>query len=402
MKRGSLIVSIIVVIVVVAVAVWALQTTPRPVDVVSVHRSALAQHFDEEGRTQLPRRWLLSAPIAGTLQRIDLLQGDAVKAGQVLAVIEPARATLLDPANRARLLAEEQAALASMQAAQQRLAGAQVDVALASRDVGRMRTLGASGVVSVATLDEAEARLGRAQAAAAAAVAERRAAAQQRAALAALLSGQGRGGGQEIEVRSPIDGVVLRRYQESAVPVQAGQSLLELGDLDQLQVMVQTLSQQAITLRPGSPAQILRWGGEGALSARVVRIEPGGFTKVSALGVEEQRTLVWLDITAPRAQWAQLGDGYRVEVRFEVDRRPDVLQVAASALFRDGRRWAVYRVVGGRARLALVQPGAQGDAEVEIVEGLKQGDRVIAYPDDRMRDGQRVRPLDASPQEPGR
>jgi HlyD family secretion protein len=260
-----------------------------------------------------------------------------------------------------------------------------------------LRTLGASGVVSVAALDEAEARVARAQAAAAAALAEQRAAGQQRAALAALLQGQGRSGGQQIELRAPIDGVLLHRYQQSAMPVQAGQPLLEFGDLGQLQVMVQALSQQAIALRPGSPARILRWGGEGALPARVTRIEPGAFTKVSALGVEEQRTQVWLEITAPRAQWAQLGDGYRVEVEFELARRPDVLQVPSSALFRDGRRWVVYRVDGGRARLTEVTPGMQGDGSTEILSGLRQGERVIAYPDDRLADGLRVRPLAASP-----
>ncbi|MCW8808466.1 MAG: homocysteine S-methyltransferase family protein, partial [Rhodanobacter sp.] len=157
MKRRNLIVSIVVVAVVLAVAMWALQSAPRPVDVASVRRGPLVQHFEEEGRTELPRRWLLSAPITGTLQRINLLQGDAVKAGQVLAVIEPARAALLDPANRGRLLAEEQAAKASMQAARQRQAAAQADADLATRDVRRMRVLGASGAVSVAALDEAEA-----------------------------------------------------------------------------------------------------------------------------------------------------------------------------------------------------------------------------------------------------
>ncbi|MDW2981428.1 HlyD family efflux transporter periplasmic adaptor subunit, partial [Rhodanobacter sp. KK11] len=267
----------------------------------------------------------------------------------------------------------------------------------AARDASRMRTLGASGVVSVATLDEVEARLARAQAAAAAAQAERRAAAQQRAALAALLLGQGRSGGQAVELRAPIDGVVVHRFQESAAPVQAGQPLLELGDLRQLEVMVQALSQQATLLRPGSSARILRWGGADALPARVTRIEPGGFTKVSALGVEEQRTLVWLDITAPRAQWEQLGDGYRVEVEFEVGRRADVLQMPSSALFRDGRRWAVYRVAGGRARLTQVTPGMQGDGATEIVAGLRQGEQVVAYPDDRIADGLRVRPLAVSP-----
>lgn len=396
-KRHRWIVAAVAVAAIVAAAWWALQTAPRSLDVAAVTRGPLVQRFEEEGRTQLPRRWLLSAPIAGTLRRIDLLQGDAVKAGQVVAVIEPLQGALLDPANRTRLLAEEQAAQASMQAAQQRLAAAQADAGLAARDALRMRTLGASGVVSVAALDEVEARLARAQAAAAAAQAERRAAGQQRAALTALLSGQGRSGGQVVELRAPIDGVVLHRFQESTAPVQAGQSLLELGDLRQLEVMVQALSQQAIALRPGSPARILRWGGADALPARVTRIEPGGFTKISALGVEEQRTLVWLDITAPRAQWASLGDGYRVEVEFEVGRRPDVLQVPSSALFRDGRRWAVYRVVGGRARLTVVTPGMQGDGATEIMAGLRQGEQVVAYPDDRIVDGLRVRPLAASP-----
>ncbi|AGG89455.1 efflux RND transporter periplasmic adaptor subunit [Rhodanobacter denitrificans] len=396
-KHRRWIVAAVAVAAVVAVAWWALQSAPRPLDVVAVTRGPLVQRFEEEGRTQLPRRWVLTAPIAGTLRRIDLLQGDAVKAGQLVAVIEPLQGALLDPANRTRLLAEEQAAQASMQAAQQRLAAAQADAELAARDARRMRALGASGVVSVAALDEVEARLARARAAAAAAQAERRAAGQQRAALAALLLGQGRSGGQVVELRAPIDGVVLHRFQESAAPVQAGQSLLELGDLRQLEVMVQALSQQAIALRPGSSARILRWGGEGALPARVTRIEPGGFTKVSALGVEEQRTLVWLDITAPRAQWESLGDGYRVEVEFEVGRRPDVLQVPSSALFRDGRRWAVYRVAGGRARLTAVTPGMQGDGATEIVAGLRQGERVVAYPDDRIADGLRVRPLAASP-----
>jgi HlyD family secretion protein len=393
MKRRHWIIAAAATVAVAAVVWWALQAAPRTLEVAQVTRGPLVQRFEEEGRTELPRRWVLSAPIAGTLRRIDLLQGDAVKAGQVVGAIEPPQGGLLDPANRDRLLAEEQAALAAMQAAGQRLTAAQADAGLAMRDARRMRTLGASGVVSVAALEAAEARLARAQAGAASAQAEQRAADQQRAALAALLRGQGRSGGQQIELRAPIDGVLLHRYQESAMPVQAGQPLLEFGDLGQLQVMVQALSQQAIALRPGSSARILRWGGEGALPARVTRIEPGGFTKVSALGVEEQRTRVWLEIAAPRAQWAQLGDGYRVEVEFEVARRPDVLQVPSSALFRDGRRWAVYRVEGGRARLTTVTPGMQGDGSTEILAGLRQGAWVIAYPDDRLADGLRVRPL---------
>ena len=377
-----------------AVAWWALQPAPRPLDVVRVQRGELVQRFEEEGRTELARRWVVAAPIAGTLRRIALLQGDPVKAGQELAQIEPLRAQLLDPANRARLLAEERAAQAAMQAARQRQAAAQADAGLAARDVARMRKLGAAGAISLSALDAAEAQVSRAQAAASAAAADYRAADQQRAALAALLAGQGLAGGQVVPVLSPIDGVVLHRYQQSATPVQAGQPLLELGDLGQLQVMVQALSQQATLLHPGTPAQVLRWGGEGALAARVARIEPGGYTKISALGVEEQRTQVWLDILTPHAQWARLGDGYRVEVAFEVARKANVLKAPASALFRDGARWAAYRVEGDRLRLVHVVPGMRGGTEVEITGGLADGDRLVAFPDDRMRDGLRVQPLE--------
>jgi HlyD family secretion protein len=384
-------------IAVAAVAFWALQPSPRPVDAARVTRGDLVQRFEEEGRMMLPRRWVLSAPIAGTLRRIEWLQGDAVKAGQVLAVVDPARGVLLDPASRARIEAEQHAAEASLEAAGQRLAAARADADLAERDVRRMRELSTTGAVSVAAREEAEARVARARATVQAAVAEQRAVAQQRAALAAVLGGQGRAGGTAVEIRAPVTGVVLHRYQQSAVPVQAGQALLEIGDLRTLQVMVQALSQQALALRPGTPARILRWGGNQALPARVVRIEPGGFTKISALGVEEQRTQVWLEITAPRAQWRGLGDGFRVEVEFEVARRHDVLQVAASAVFRDGRRWAAYRIEDGRARLVHVELGARADDAVEVLGGLRKGDAVVAFPDDRLRDGLRLRVLGDAP-----
>lgn len=379
-----------------AVAWWALRPAPRPMDVVRVQRGPLVQQFEEEGRTELAHRWTISSPIAGTLHRIDLLQGDTVKEGQPLAQIEPLRSQLLDPANRARLLAEEKAAQASMQAARQRQAAAQADAYLASRDVERMRKLGAAGVVSLAALDEVEARVLRARASAFAEEADYNAADQQRAALAALLRGQGSSGGPLVTLFSPINGVVLHRYLQSATPVQAGQPLMELGRLEELQVMAQVLSQQAALLRPGTPARVLRWGGDTTLPARVVRVEPGGYTKISALGVEEQRTQVWLDIMAPRERWSQLGDGYRVEVAFDVARKEQALKVEANALFLDGTHWAAYRLDGNRLRLVHVAPGMRGGADIEIDSGLVEGDRVAAFPDDRMRDGMRVQALERS------
>jgi len=376
------------------VVLWALQPAPRPVDVTQVHRGDLVQRFEEEGRTRLPKRWVLAAPIAGTLRRIELLQGDTVTRGQALAAVEPAHGALLDPASRERLEAEAEAARANVQAAAQRLTAARADADLADREWQRMHALEKTGAVSKAVLDQAEARRSMTRATVSATEAEHRAALRQVAALQAVLHGQGRSGGTAVPVLSPIDGVVLRRFEQSAMPVQAGQPLLELGDLARLQVMVQALSQQALTLRPGTPAKILRWGGDRPLPARVVRIEPGGFTKISALGVEEQRTEVWLEITAPRAQWARLGDGYRVEVEFEVARKPDVLQVASSAVFRDGRQWAAYRVDGRRVHRVHVTLGLRGDGAVQVLSGLKAGDTVVAYPDDQMTDGARIRPLE--------
>lgn len=394
MKPRHRVVYAAVAVTAVAVAWWALQPTPRPLDVARVTRGVLVQSFEEEGRTELAHRWMVTAPIAGTLSRIDLMEGDAVRTGQQLATIEPSRAQLLDPANRARLQAEEAAAQASMQAARQRQVAAQTDADLAAREVDRMRRLSRVGAISLQALDAAEAQVSRAQATAAASAADYRAADRQRAALAALLAGQGHAGGRGVPVFAPIDGVVLHRYLQSSTAVAAGQNLLEMGDLDQLQVMVQTLSQQAVLLHLGTPAQILRWGGRGALPAHVVRIEPGGYTKVSALGVEEQRTRVWLDIDAPRKDWSQMGDGFRVEVEFHVARKQQALKVESSALFRQAARWAVYRVEHGRLQRVDVEPGMRGGTETEIRRGLREGDLVVAFPDERMHEGLRVRPLE--------
>ena len=202
-------------------------------------------------------------------------------------------------------------------------------------------------------------------------------------------------------VLSPVSGVVLRRSLQSATPVAAGQSLMEVGDTAQLEIEAEVLSTDAVRLAPGMAARVLRWGGEGALQARVTRVEPGGFTKVSALGVQEQRTRVILELTSPRADWAALGDAWRVETEFITRQEENAVQVPASALFRTAATeggagstggWALYVVENGRARLTPVRIGLRSDAAAQILEGAAPGQTVILQPDDRIRDGVRIQP----------
>lgn len=378
-----------VILVVIGIAL-ALRSPPVRVDAATVKRGKLALSFEEEGKTELRHRYLIAAPTAGTLQRITLEQGDAVHAGDVVAHMTPSHAALLDPAARRNTAAQLAAASAEVESAGSRLAAAAAADKLAAVNLVRLERLHATGAVSSADLDAARSNADSASAAHRAAATDRLAAEQRRTALAALLGQQGKGGGHAVDLRSPIDGVVLHRFQESAVPVVAGQQLLELGDTHALDIEVDTLSQDAVKLRPGMAAQVIRWGGDAPLDARVWRIEPGGFTKISALGVEEQRTRVRLDILSPFQRWQHLGDGYRVEVRFVLAEKADALQIPSSALFRENGRYGVYRIVSGRARRTFVQIGLHGALDTEILAGLKPGERVIAHPDDRIADGVRV------------
>ncbi|MGA9335279.1 MAG: HlyD family efflux transporter periplasmic adaptor subunit [Rudaea sp.] len=377
---------------VIAVIAAALAFRPGPirVDLARAERGPLTMSFEEQGKTEMRHHYVVAAPAAGTLHRITLEQGDVVHVDDVVAQMDPAHSALLDPATRANTAAQLAAAAADVDSAASRLAAAVSADDLAQKELGRIEQLRKTGAVSQAALDEARSNSDRAHAARKAAEADRRAAEQRRKAFTALLADQGRGGGTTLDLHSPIDGVVLHRYVESAVPVTAGQPLLELGDPRDLDIEVDTLSQDAVKLRPGMAARVIRWGGDTPLDARVWRIEPGGFTKISALGVEEQRTRVRLDLTSPPEQWQQFGDAYRVEVEFLLAQGADLLQVPSSALFRENGRFAVYRVVDGRARKCYVEIGLRGAAATEIRSGLAPDDTVVAHPDDRIADGIRV------------
>jgi HlyD family secretion protein len=198
-------------------------------------------------------------------------------------------------------------------------------------------------------------------------------------------------GDAALELAAPVGGVVLRRYYESARPVQAGEALVEIGDPAGMEVEVDVLSADAVRLREGMRLELLRWGGAPPLAGRVRRVEPGGFTKFSALGVEEQRVWVMVELTSPRGEWLHLGEAYRVNARFILREAADVLRVPTSATFRQNDGAAVFRIQGSRARLTPVETGLEGEGWTEIRNGLTAGDRVVLHPDRELEDGQRVR-----------
>lgn len=400
---------------------WAALREPvQLARVETARRAPITQSFSEEGKTRLKARYAITAPVAGTLRRISLQPGDAVQAGQTLAVIEPATSGLLDARSRAQAQADVAAGQSQQAAARQRIAAAQAAHDLAQASLRRAQPLQAAQAISQEAFDQARAQAATAAAELAAARADEQAAAARVAAARAVLAQEGRTGNAApapLPVVSPVDGVVLKRVLESAAPVAAGQALLEVGDAAQLEIEAEVLSTDAVRLAPGMAARVLRWGGAGELAATVTRVEPGGFTKVSALGVEEQRTRVILDIDTPRSQWAALGDAYRVELDFILQHESDALQVPAGALFRTSDAaapasaapaasaptssplpaaqdpasgWALYRVVDGRARRTPVQVGLRSATAAQILHGVAEGDAVIVQPDDRITDGTRI------------
>ncbi len=366
-----------------------------PVDVAEVKRAPLVVTVEEEGKTRVRERYLVSAPVAGFQRRIDLKAGDVVAAGQVIAAIDPARSVALDPRSRAQAEAQAQAARAALALAEDNARAATAAAQLARQDRERAESLRQSGFVSEQAQDIARTAETRAQAAGAAAQHAVRVARfdleTARAALASTSQLQERGVANRVEVRAPVAAHVLRLLHESEGAVAAAQPLLEIGDPASLEVEVEVLSTHAVTIAAGSRVILDRWGGAAPVEGTVRVVEPSGFTKVSALGVEEQRVRVIVDFTSPRQAWARLGDGYRVEARFVLWEGEDVLQIPTSALFRQGEGWAAFVVDGRRARLKPVTIGQRAGLATQVLAGLTAGERVVAHPDESVRDGVRVK-----------
>ncbi len=375
-----------------AVGLIAFLLWPRPldVDIAAVHRGPISDVVADQGTARVRQAYVVSAPVSGRLERVPLEVGDRVVANDtIVACIRPGAPELLDPRTRARAetaVDAARAALASAIAQRDRLAA---ELTREREQLRRVTDLARQSVVSRQELDNAEAD---AQAALNAWRGADADIATKRAALAsaelALATPSVRG--EMIPVRSPASGVVTRVVQQSERTVGAGTQLIEIGDTAGLEAAIEFLTQDAVRIRPGQRAEIYNWGGDADIAAEVRRIEPQGFTKVSALGVEEQRTLVILQFTAPASACEALAPGYRVWGRVYLREMPSVVLAPVGALVRDGGHWAAYRVEGGRARLRAVQIGTIGDRDVEVLSGLAVDDKVVVYPSDQVVDGLKV------------
>ena len=376
-----------VVIVLGGVLAWAFRPSAVPADFARVDRGSLRVTVDEEGRTRVRDRYVVSAPLPGRMQRIELEPGDPVVAGKtVLAQFLPTDPALIDARTRAELEARLRAAESTLGGARSDRERIQADLTFAQAELKRSRELLADKVIAPRELEAAERSAQSLERALQSADFAVRTAEYQLQVARASLARPGSSGSTAIPLRSPVNGVVLRRLQESETVVPTGTPLVEVGDVSNLEIVSDLLSSAAVKVRAGQAVLIEQWGGDHALSGRVRRVEPSGFTKISALGVEEQRVNAIIDFDDTPA----LGDGYRVEVRIVVAERTDVLKVPASSLFRAGTEWAVYKVEDGRARRQVVEVGQQNGLEAEIVKGLEAGDEVVVYPSDAIADGVKV------------
>lgn len=380
-----------------AVLAFAFRPRPVPVEIVRVGRGPVRVTVDEDGRTRIRERYVVSAPLAGQLRRIELHAGDAVSAGRtVVASVDPIEPELLDARTRAQLEARLRAASAQLDLAGPRRERARAAQELAQLELTRTRGLAEQKAIAQQELDRAvEAARAAAEDLKAAEYARQIAGFEVEQARAALARTQPGDRPDECvgewRIVSPIDGYVLRVWHEDAGVVPAGTRLVELGDPADLEVEIDVLSSDAVRIRPGARVLFEHWGGDTPLEGRVRVVEPAGFLKISALGVEEQRVSVIADLTTPPAQRRPLGDAYRVEARIVVYEADDVLKVPVGALFRSRGAWAVFVVREGRARLAPVEVGPGNGRETEIRRGLAADDTVIVHANDKVDEGVAVR-----------
>lgn len=381
-----------------ALLVWAFAPRPLQVELATASVGRFEITIDQDGKTRVHDRYVISAPLAGQLSRIALREGDAVEHYAVLATLAPTLAPMLDTRTAAELAIRVETTDAMVARAQTRIERAKVALEQARNILKRDEKLAAGRFISANQLDTDRLTVRAAQKEVDSAVQDHHVAGherdQARAALAAVRSGDDE---TAFAVRAPIGGRVLRVLQPSAGTVALGTPLLEIGDTGDMEIVAELLTSDALQAKPGTPVRIERWGGTTPLAGKVRRVEPAGFTKISALGVEEQRVNALIDITSPPEQWRALGDGYRVGVRIVALARDDVLRVPVSAVFPrtqstgDARAMAVFVVdADRRARLRPVEVGGRNGEDAWIVSGLRAGDRVIIYPGDAVADGARV------------
>lgn len=376
-----------------AIALWPRATE---VDLAEVTKGRLRVTVDEEGETRVRDRYVVSAPAAGELGRIELEPGDPVDGGRtVVAHLRPSAPTPLDARTRAESSATAEAAEAALERARAERERAAAVADRAQQRHERLQRLWESRSI---TRDALEAQEADARTARAALDAAERAVDQTRheleAARARLVQGTPDPQTGELTLVAPVDGVVLQRHHESQTVVAAGEPLLDVGDPGRLEIVSDLLSSEAVRVTPGDAVLIEHWGGDETLRGRVRHVEPAGFLKVSALGVEEQRVNVVVDLEDPENAYARLGDAYRVEVRIVTWERDAVIKAPVGALFRRSEDWAVFVDDDGRARLRTLQIARRNSEEAQVLKGLRAGDRVVLYPPDTLEDGTRITPRD--------
>jgi HlyD family secretion protein len=397
MPTGRIVTLALVAVAIIGGLAWGFRPRPLGADTVEVTRQTLRITVEEEGRTRVKDRYVVTAPVDGYARRIELDVGDAIEPGQPLVELEPVRSRVLDPRSRAEAEARVAGARSSLarSEAEARRAEAQADQAMI--EYQRQKALRERELIAQSLLDEAESVMRATRAAVRAAESAVDVARYELdAALTALNYSAASPDAEPMEtvlVTSPVGGRILKRVHESEGLVSGGQALLEIGDPTLLEVEVDVLSKDAVRITPGGRVLLERWGGDAPLQARVRTVEPTGFTKISALGVEEQRVLVIADIVSPPEEWTRLGDGYRVEARFVVWEQQNVLQAPTSALFRRNDGWAVFVAEAGRARLASVRTGRSNGLQTEVLDGLEAGMEVIVHPDEAIEDGSRIAPF---------
>jgi len=391
LRRKILMISVI--LIVVALLIYGFLPKTQDVDIAVVKRGALQITIEEEGRTRLKDRFTISAPTAGYLQRIAAKVGDIIQKGQVVAVLEPLPSQALDPRSRATAQAAVSSAEAALKAAMERERVAKTDAAYLEQKRERLKALYDKGSIAKDQFDQISSEAQKAGALQLSVTAEVNLARSEleRANITLRNFSAVRERGNTVEVKSPVSGAVFRIYRESEGAVNVGEPLMDLGNSRDLEVRVEVLSSDAVKIQKGTDVLFKRWGKDEPLKGKVRLVEPAGFTKISSLGVEEQRVLVIVDITSPPEQWSMLGDGFLMEAHFVIWEGQNILQIPASALFRSGEKWSVFVVERGKARKRLVEIGRRNGLAAEILSGLKENDRVLAYPDDSISEGTKIR-----------
>jgi HlyD family secretion protein len=394
-RRRLPLVGAILLVVLIVIGLWP---RPAPVETSVVQRGPMVVTVDEEGMTRVKNRYVVSAPVAGQLRRIDWKAGAIVEAGKtVLATLETSGADFLDARSQAQAESRVHSAEAALEAARAQRERATATAKMFTADFDRLKQLYDRKVLSIQEFDTAQMRATTAQQDERAAEFGLKVAEFELEQARALLSREQPGGNAEpLVITAPVSGRILRVFQESSRVVPGGFALMEVGDPTDLEVRIEVLSRDGVAISPGAHVRLEQWGGPEPLNARVRLVEPSAFTKISALGVEEQRVYVVADFTDPLEKRPTLGDSYRVEARVATWESPAALHAASGAFFQRGGNWQTFVLEGSHARLRSVKVGHNNGLETEVLEGLHEGDQVVVYPGDKVTDGARVQSITVS------